>query len=356
MRPAFSRPTKRSPALIELPGHYVDSFFVAYRALNKIFAAEASDANVHTEHTTEGITAKKPQHPSVVAVEAEAALEQYRMAVTNLPVTAAVVDTARSVLDRVFERVLGAEHAAAVAAEMHAVIIRGGGGGGHNTPPTIPLGESSARNSSSSAVSTTDSSSNCSSSKANSSYLDKSCYVQQRMQRVVAGIFVGSYHPAADKALLQAAGITHVCCCIDVRPRFPDAFRYVTLPASDAPEYNMAQHFDQTFTFIDEAVTTGGGVLIHCGAGISRAPTILAAYLVRKLGIHAVTAVQMIRAVRSCASPNMGFMAQLERFYAAVAREEDGFGSKSAELFGAEEAKQTADVASKKLVLMLESL
>lgn len=151
-----------------------------------------------------------------------------------------------------------------------------------------------------------------------SSYLTKSCYVQQEMQCVFPGLFVGSYHPAAKKDLLQRHKITHICCCIDVLPRFPEVFSYLCLSADDRAGYDMSQHFSESFSFIDEAVVRGSGVLVHCGAGISRAPTILAAYLVRKLGIGALQAISMIRKVRSCAAPNLGFVQQLKEFEARL--------------------------------------
>jgi hypothetical protein len=302
MRSGASSCRGNSPSL-QLCGHYVDCFFVAHRALQKF--------------SERGRRSSKCDDCSVdPLLEAEAALEHFRMSVTNVPVKLADVEETRRALDRVFERVMGADEAAALAAEMNAVINR--------SSALAPLGESSSRNSSA------------------SSYLDKSCYVQTRMQRVVAGIFIGSYHPAADRGLLEASGITHVCCCIDVRPRFPEAFRYVTLPADDSPQYNIAQHFDATFHFIDGAVRHGGAVLIHCGAGISRAPTILAAYLIRKLRISPVSAVHMIRAVRSCASPNMGFMSQLQKFHAAVTSNHDmaAYAVSETELAESKKAKQ----------------
>ena len=281
---------KRVPSL-ELSTPLVDSYFVAHRAFHQFLAEQAKSSY-----------APSPPSASTDAAiaEVELAMEQYRMAVTNLGASQTHIDESRANLERVLERAIGSDRLALVIREMNTAIGIPDGGESSSVATPLALAESRERNSSS------------------SSYLEKSCYVQTRMQRVVTGVFIGSYHPAANKALLEAHGITHVCCCIDVRPRFPDQFKYVTLPADDSPTYNIAQHFDKTFRFIDEAVTRGGGVLIHCGAGISRAPTILAAYLIRKLHISAVSAVQMIRAVRSCASPNLGFMTQLQQFQTAV--------------------------------------
>lgn len=137
----------------------------------------------------------------------------------------------------------------------------------------------------------------------------------QQMQEVVPGLWCSSYHPAADKALMQRHGITHVCCCIGTQPRFPGDFMYMTLSADDRPDYDMTPHFAHTFEFIENAlVKNHGGVLVHCGAGISRAPTIVAAYLMRKLRLSSSAAIALVQRHRACASPNMGFRRQLHGY------------------------------------------
>jgi hypothetical protein len=143
-------------------------------------------------------------------------------------------------------------------------------------------------------------------------YKLKSCYVQQEMHKILPHLFVGSYHPAASRAVMDAQGITHVCCCINVSPRFPDAYKYLVLPADDNTDYDMSQHFQVSFRFIEEAISSGGNVLVHCGAGISRAPTIVASYLIQKLGLTSEEAIRLIKSVRSCASPNRGFVKHLK--------------------------------------------
>lgn len=212
--------------------------------------------------------------------ELRGVLDAFRMACTNLPIQPARVAAAREALDSVLS---ARGDLLSRTAVVHATHLQS------RAAQTAPR----------------------------AAYLAKSCYVQQEMQCVLPGIYIGSYHPAANKEILRKSKITHVCCCIGVQPRFPGDFSYVCLAADDRAGYNVAQHFPETFAFIDDAVSRGGSVLVHCGAGISRAPTILAAYLIQKLGVSANDAVQMIRKVRSCASPNVGFMDQLRDFEAS---------------------------------------
>lgn len=267
---------------LELSTSDIDVFFT----LNQIFMAWKASAPAAA--SARGGTA------DVLA----AALEHHRMAVTRLPVDRAASAKTLSEVQAAFDAAVGEEAAGRIFSELRSQAI--------NTPSAASLTVSASSNNIRN------------NGAAKPSHLQKSCYVQTRMQKVVQGLFIGSFHPANDKSLMQAQGITHICCCIDIRPRFPSDFAYMTIPASDAAEYDIAAHFEKTFCFMEDALNGGGRVLVHCGAGISRAPTIAAAYLMRKLQISAVSAVQLLRSVRSCVSPNMGFMEQLLEYQKAV--------------------------------------
>ncbi|EGD73527.1 hypothetical protein PTSG_05231 [Salpingoeca rosetta] len=138
------------------------------------------------------------------------------------------------------------------------------------------------------------------------------------MQLVVPGLYIGSFHPASNKDVLEAQGITHVCCCVGVDPYFPDDFFYKVLPADDSPEQDMYQYFEDTYKFIHDAVSSDGRVLVHCGAGISRAATITLAYLLRSLRMPLNEAFSHLHHVRPVISPNTGFVRQLRRLEAEL--------------------------------------
>ncbi len=134
------------------------------------------------------------------------------------------------------------------------------------------------------------------------------------MQLAAPRVWLGSFRPASDAKLLASAGITHVLCCVSGPPRFPEQFTYLTLSAEDQPTYNMAQHFDAALAFIAEAHARGGSVIVHCGGGISRAPTIVAAHLIRTTRVDADTAIAALKAVRCVVNVNPGFLRQLRHF------------------------------------------
>ncbi|CAL5337737.1 unnamed protein product [Camellia sinensis] len=82
----------------------------------------------------------------------------------------------------------------------------------------------------------------------------------------------------------------------------------------DREDVNIAQYFDECFNFIDEAKRTGGGVLVHCFVGRSRSVTIVVAYLMKKHNMSASEALDLVRSKRPMASPNSGFMLQLQNY------------------------------------------
>ena len=47
------------------------------------------------------------------------------------------------------------------------------------------------------------------------------------------------------------------------------------------PGQNLFSHFPSCISFIESAAKSGGNVLVHCYAGVSRSSTIVIAYLMQ---------------------------------------------------------------------------
>ena len=70
---------------------------------------------------------------------------------------------------------------------------------------------------------------------------------------------------------------------------------FLGIPAYDTITFNLSRYFYEAADFVDAALRSGGRVLVHCHAGISRSATIVAAYLMIKRGMTAQEAVRLIR-------------------------------------------------------------
>ncbi|KAA8588398.1 hypothetical protein FQN60_001592 [Etheostoma spectabile] len=59
---------------------------------------------------------------------------------------------------------------------------------------------------------------------------------------------------------------------------------------------------------------TKGVVLVHCNAGVSRAPAVIIGYLMSCEGQTFADALSLVKSVRGASSPNPGFLEQLRSY------------------------------------------
>ncbi|XP_012278740.1 serine/threonine/tyrosine-interacting protein isoform X2 [Orussus abietinus] len=146
--------------------------------------------------------------------------------------------------------------------------------------------------------------------------------MRRSMQEVVPGLYLGPYS-AASRSKLQALlqqGITHIVCVRQnieahfIRANFPDNFKYLVLDIADTATENIIQHFQKVKAFIDEGLNSGGQVLVHGNAGISRSAALVLAYVMETYGLTQTQAYAIVQQRRFCINPNEGFMAQLREY------------------------------------------
>ena len=101
------------------------------------------------------------------------------------------------------------------------------------------------------------------------------------MDKVADGIFVGSLHTLSSPRDLQKNNITHIISLLrdNVKDMSLAGFTQLSVQVDDDDEEDIMQYFEATNSFIDQARSTGAGVLVHCIAGISRSVTVVCAYL-----------------------------------------------------------------------------
>ncbi|KAK4048326.1 tyrosine protein phosphatase yvh1 [Microbotryomycetes sp. JL201] len=132
------------------------------------------------------------------------------------------------------------------------------------------------------------------------------------MNKVMSNLWIGDYASSQAPETLKQHSITHVVAAM--RQTY-DNIAGVTVhrvPVDDTDTTNIIEHFTAVCDFIADARLDSQGVLVHCQAGISRSATLVAAYLMRDMGLTADKALQKIKKARPSVEPTEFFMLQLE--------------------------------------------
>lgn len=140
--------------------------------------------------------------------------------------------------------------------------------------------------------------------------------------RVTPQLWVGPQFNVRGKRYLEGRGVTGV---VNLRDEFDDAANglalahYCYLPTID-DECPSPEHFQKGVDFIRSVVEEGGQVYIHCKAGVGRAPTMAAAYLVAE-GMRVDEAIALIKRTRPFITITPPQMESLHRYAAAIAEQ-----------------------------------
>ncbi|KAG0711823.1 Inactive dual specificity phosphatase 27 [Chionoecetes opilio] len=151
------------------------------------------------------------------------------------------------------------------------------------------------------------------------------------MDEVFPNLFLGDCDAAMNESYLRKTGITHILnaagntcgpapvktgqsfykcqkdrshmknleekkkqSCHDPSQEDPSLV-YLGLNLIDLPFINISVHFDKGARFVDEALASGGKVLVHCRQGRSRSASIVVAFLMMHRGMAAASALTMLR-------------------------------------------------------------
>ncbi len=87
--------------------------------------------------------------------------------------------------------------------------------------------------------------------------------------------------------------------------------------------FSVDQWFEPAFQELDLAVFQGQKTLVHCSAGVSRSPTLVAAYLIKRFEATSEQAINFLRSRRACV--NSRFIDDLERYAAGLQKSKYSF-------------------------------
>ncbi|XP_026707319.1 dual specificity protein phosphatase 5 [Athene cunicularia] len=147
----------------------------------------------------------------------------------------------------------------------------------------------------------------------------KPAYDQGGPVEILPFLYLGSaYHASKCEFLANL----HITALLNVSRKssesFKDQYCYKWIPVEDSHTADISSHFQEAIDFIDYVRRTGGKILVHCEAGISRSPTICMAYLMKTKKLCLEEAFDYIKQRRSLISPNFGFMGQLLQYESEI--------------------------------------
>lgn len=146
--------------------------------------------------------------------------------------------------------------------------------------------------------------------------------MRRECQEILPGLLLGPFVASKSLETLLSLGVTHIVCIRDakeafsVRPRFPENFQYMVLDVEDNEEQNLIRLFPSAKKFIDDAIRSGGIVLVHCNGGISLSPAFVVMFVMQHYQLSWEDALHLVQNRRYCISPNGGFLTQIKEYEA----------------------------------------
>ena len=150
------------------------------------------------------------------------------------------------------------------------------------------------------------------------------------LSKITDIIYTSGYLVAKDISFLLKNNFTHVINCSrgssmeTSNDEVTDANNYDKSPSikylpiflRDDPGADLIKCFFQTIDFVENEKESNKPkkILIHCIEGISRAPALIAGYLMWKQNIKTENAIEFIKSKRNCIDINLGFIIQLQKW------------------------------------------
>ena len=135
------------------------------------------------------------------------------------------------------------------------------------------------------------------------------CRKKLKLSQITDRLFLTNFENAKDYYLLKSKGIRQILVVGNEMIHHTEDFKTQYIFLDDHPDADIAAYFETAHKFIDRNIT-----VVHCQAGISRSPTIVISYLMKKLGLSFREALDFCQKARPIVSPNIGFCHQLKLY------------------------------------------
>ncbi len=143
----------------------------------------------------------------------------------------------------------------------------------------------------------------------------KKLQFEPEIDMITDKIFLGNYDAQRDRNRLNDLGITNILVCGNYFQMFhPNDFIYYVVEIDDTCDQSIIDFFEDTFMYIERSFK----VFVHCGSGVSRAPSFVIAYLMKKNSWSFDTAFQFVEKKRKVINPNPSFISQLKLYESQI--------------------------------------
>ena len=127
-------------------------------------------------------------------------------------------------------------------------------------------------------------------------------------------LFCSGYHTAQNKHLLESHNISHI---INLTAhKYPNAhknlFTHSSFSFSDHENFDLTSKLDPVLQIMQDKISNNQSVLVHCQKGISRAPSVIIAFLIKFRNMSFEEALKMVQKHNPEAYPNLGFLMHLK--------------------------------------------
>ena len=135
------------------------------------------------------------------------------------------------------------------------------------------------------------------------------------IHQVTQTLFLSGYKATKNKQMLQDLRIDHVVNLTSHKcaNAFPEEFNYSSFMFSDRVDFDLTAKLNDVLIIVKALTDQGRRVLVHCQMGISRAPSVVMAFLMQFEGASYETALMRVQAANPEAYPNIGFLFQLRQ-------------------------------------------
>ena len=147
------------------------------------------------------------------------------------------------------------------------------------------------------------------------------------ISQITENIYISGYLIGKNIEFLKNSNFTHVINCsvgssmeatqdeLSNQAYLKERIKYLPIILRDDPGADIIYHFFKIINFIEsDKEIINKKILFHCIEGISRAPTMVAAYLMWKENISIYDAISLIKSKRQCVDINLGFNIQLQKW------------------------------------------